>query len=47
MSKTTKNAFDWLQLQKSSKNPLRTQSAFMCSKLTIETLEKGVKYVHS
>ena len=25
----------------------RTQPAFTCSKLTIETLEKGVKYVQS
>ena len=24
-----------------------TQGAFTCSKLTIETLEQGVKYVHS
>ena len=24
-----------------------TQSAFTCSKVTIETLEEGVKYVHS
>ena len=26
---------------------LITQPAFICSKLTIETLEKGVKYVQS
>ena len=44
-------------LQKSSKNlvqreiepkePTGWQSAFTCSKLTIETLEQGVKYVQS
>ena len=28
-------------------SPLITQPAFTCSKLTIETLEKGVKYVQS
>ena len=27
--------------------PLTTQSAFTCSKLTIETLEQGVQYVIS
>ena len=26
-------------------NNMLTQSAFTCSKLTIETLEQGVKYV--
>ena len=26
---------------------IATQSAFTCSKLTIETLEQGVKYVQS
>ena len=28
-------------------SPLITQPAFTCSKLTIETLEQGVKYVQS
>ena len=28
-------------------NDFTTQSAFTCSELTIETLEKGVKYVQS
>ena len=29
------------------KNFMHTQPAFTCSKLTIETLEQGVKYVQS
>ena len=29
------------------KKSRRTQPAFICSKLTIETLEQGVKYVQS
>ena len=30
-----------------AKNLLNTQSVFTCSKLTIESLEQGVEYVHS
>ena len=42
----------YLQILKSrgkdeNKHPLVTQSAITCSKLTLETLEQGVKYVQS
>ena len=37
-----------LHLKKSVLTPTqRTQSAITCSKLTVETLEQGVKYVQS
>ena len=35
------------ELKGSINNGLRTQPVFTCSKLTIETLEHGVKYVQS
>ena len=39
--------FYQLQAQKPSYILVLTQPAFTCSKLTIETLEQGVKYVQS
>ena len=39
--------FDKEALEKNTKLQYRTQPAFTYSKLTIETLEQGVKYVQS
>ena len=36
-----------MKVYDSCSNYLLTQPAFTCSKLTIETLEQGVKYVQS
>ena len=34
-------------IEKSNKLIILTKSAFTCSKLTVETLEQGVKYVQN